>query len=68
MFNKLVTESLTVLSVTSGQFRAAPKFVDQHKLGLRAGDVLHLATAADHGATRLAAAGPVLGVPTQLLA
>ena len=74
MFNKLVTESLTVLSVTSGQFRAAPKFVDQHKLGLRAGDALHLATASDHGATvytldqRLAAAGPVLGVPTQLLA
>ncbi|MDG4898474.1 type II toxin-antitoxin system VapC family toxin [Mesorhizobium sp. WSM4976] len=74
MFNKLVAESFTVLSVTSGQFRAAAKFVDQHTLGLRAGDALHLATASEHGMTvytldqRLAKAGPVLGVPTQLLA
>ncbi|MBZ9734991.1 type II toxin-antitoxin system VapC family toxin [Mesorhizobium sp. CA18] len=74
MFNKLVAESFTVLSVTSGQFRAAAKFVDQHTLGLRAGDALHLATASEHGTTvytldhRLATAGPVLGVPTQLLA
>jgi uncharacterized protein len=41
---------------------------------LRAGDALHLATASEQGATvhtldqRLAEAGPVLGVPTQLLA
>ena len=74
MFNKLVAESFTVLSVTAGHFRAAAKFVDQHALGLRAGDALHLATASEHGATmhtldqRLAGAGPVLGVPTQLLA
>ncbi|UCI10642.1 type II toxin-antitoxin system VapC family toxin [Mesorhizobium sp. B1-1-8] len=73
MFNKLVAESFTVLSVTSGQFRVAAKFVDQHTLGLRAGDALHLATASEHGTTvytldqRLATAGPVLGVPTQLL-
>jgi uncharacterized protein len=73
MFNKLVTESFTVLSVTGGHFRAAAKFVD-HTLGLRAGDGLHLATASEHGATlhtldqRLAKAGPTLGVPTQLLA
>ena len=74
MFNKLVAESFTVLPVTAGHFRSAAKFVDQHALGLRAGDALHLATASDHGATvntldrRLAEAGPVLGVPTQLLA
>ena len=73
MFNKLVTESFTVLPVTGGHFRAAAKFLDQHTLGLRAGDALHLATASEHGATvhtldqRLAEAGPVLGVPTQLL-
>jgi len=60
--------------VTGGHFRAAAKFLDQHALGLRAGDALHLATASEHGATlytldqRLAEAGPVLGVPTQLLA
>ncbi|PBB83974.1 MULTISPECIES: type II toxin-antitoxin system VapC family toxin [unclassified Mesorhizobium] len=74
MFNKLVAESFTVRSVTSGQFRAAAKFIDQHTLGLRAGDALHLATASEHGATvytldqGVAAAAPVLGVPTQLLA
>ena len=74
LFNKLIAESFTVLVVTGGHFRAAAKFVDQHTLGLRAGDALHLATASEHGATvhtldrRLADAGPVLGVPTRLLA
>lgn len=73
MFNKLIAESFTVLAVTGGHFRAAAKFVDQHALGLRAGDALHLAVASEHGATvhtldrRLAEAGPVLGVPAQLL-
>lgn len=73
-FNKLVAESFIVLPVTGGHFRAAAKFVDQHMLGLRAGDALHLATASEQGATvytldrRLAEAGPALGVPTQLLA
>jgi uncharacterized protein len=51
-------------------FRAAAKFVDQHTLGLRAGDALHLATASEHGASvhtldpRLAQAGPLLGEPS----
>jgi predicted nucleic acid-binding protein len=63
-----------VLGVTGGQFRTAAKFADQHALGLRAGDALHLAVASEHGATvhtldrRLAEAGPALGVPAQLLA
>ena len=74
MFNKLVGESFTVLPVTGWHFRAAARFADQHALGLRAGDALHLATASEHGATvytldrRLAEAGPVVGVPTKLLA
>jgi uncharacterized protein len=74
MFNKLIAESFNVLPVTGGHFRAAAKFADQHTLGLRAGDALHLATASEYGATvhtldqRLAEAGPMLGVPTQLLA
>lgn len=74
MFNKLVTDSFTVLTVTGSQFRTAARFVDQHLLGLRAGDALHLAIASEHGATlhtldqRLAEAGPALGVPTKLLA
>jgi len=74
MFHKLVAESFTVLRVTGGQFRAAARFADQHALGLRAGDALHLATASEQGATvhtldqRLAAGGLAIGVPTQLLA
>jgi len=35
MFNKLVIESFTVLTVTNAHFRTAAKFVDQHTLGLR---------------------------------
>lgn len=74
MFNMLVAESFTIVSVTGGQFRAAARFADQHALGLRAGDALHLAIASEHGATvytldqRLADAGPALGIPTHLLA
>jgi predicted nucleic acid-binding protein len=74
LFNKLAAESFTVVPVTGARFRMAAKFVDQHGLGLRAGDALHLAVASEHGATvqtldrRLADAGPALGVPTRLLA
>jgi predicted nucleic acid-binding protein len=74
LFNQLVAESFTVLAVTGAHFRTAARFVDQQALGLRAGDALHLAAALEHGATvhtldrQLAAAGPMLGVPTQLLA
>lgn len=73
MFNKLVAESFTVLEVTGPHFRAAARFVDQHELGLRAGDALHLAIASAHAAAvhtldlRLAGAGPRLGVSTNLL-
>lgn len=73
MFNKLVAESFNLLDVTSRQFRTAAKFVDQHTLGLRAGDALNLAIASEYGATlhtldrSLAEAGPALGVPTRLL-
>ncbi len=74
VFNRLVTESFTILPATGMHFRTAAKFVDQHRLGLRAGGALHLAIASDHGAKvytldqRLAEAGPALGVPTQMLA
>lgn len=73
MFNKLVSESLSVIGVTGGQFRTAAKFADQHLLGLRAGDALHLAIASEYGAVvhtldqQLAEAGLALGVPTRLL-
>jgi hypothetical protein len=73
MFHKLVANSFTVASVRSSHFRTAAHFVDQHALGLRAGDALHLAVAQESGATvhtldrRLAEAGPALGVSVALL-
>lgn len=71
-FNRLVTESFTVSAITSAHFRTAARFVDHHTLALRAGDALHLAVAAELGATvhtldkRVASAGPALGVPVTL--
>jgi predicted nucleic acid-binding protein len=70
-FTGLVATSLAVLPVLATHFRTAAHFVDRHDLGLRAGDALHLAVAADHGATlvtldaRLQAAALALGVPIQ---
>ncbi|AHE57040.1 type II toxin-antitoxin system VapC family toxin [Sphingomonas sanxanigenens] len=72
-FNQLVASSFSVLPVVSRHFRLAATFADQHQVGLRAGDALHLAVASSHGAIlhtldrRLAAAGPALGAPTQLI-
>jgi uncharacterized protein len=73
MFTRLATDSFVVVPVSRLQFRTAARFTDQHMLGLRAGDALHLAICADHGATlctldqRLSGAGSVLGVKTILL-
>lgn len=70
LFNRLIAESFEILSLQGSHFRTAARFVDQHGLGLRAGDALHLAVALDHGAQlhtldhRLAQAGPSLGVAT----
>lgn len=72
-FSQLATDSFTVVPVTRFQFRAAARFVEQHTLGLRAGDALHLAICADHGAAlctldrRLSDAGWALGVRAMLL-
>jgi len=72
-FSRLVGDTFTLVPVTATHFRSAARFVDQHTLGLRAGDALHLAVASAQGATvhtldqRLADAGPKLGVPTQFL-
>ena len=72
MFTRLATESFTVVPVSRLQFRTAARFVEQHALGLRAGDALHLAICADHGATlctldrRLSDAASALGLKTML--
>ena len=73
MFNRLVSETFVVFTIARPHFRTAAAFVDDHRLGLRAGDAVHLAVAAAHGATvctldrQLASAGPRLGVRMRLL-
>jgi predicted nucleic acid-binding protein len=73
MFTTMSAETFTVLPVSGAQFHTAARFADQHALGLRAGDALHLAICADHGATlctldrRLGEVGPALAVKTALL-
>jgi hypothetical protein len=72
-FALLSEESFGLLGVSAMNFRTAALLADQYKLGLRAGDALHLAICAEHGATlcsldrRLSGAGPTLGVKTALL-
>ncbi len=72
-FARLVEESFAVLAISGLQFRTAARFADRYELGLRAGDALHLAICADHGATLctldrvLGKAGPALGVKTLVL-
>jgi uncharacterized protein len=70
-FTRLCAESLRTLPVAREDFRAAARFADQSELNLRAGDALHLAICANHGASlctldrRLAEAAPRLGVPVR---
>jgi predicted nucleic acid-binding protein len=72
-FALLSEESFALLGVSATNFRAAALFADQSQLGLKAGDALHLAICAEHGAElctldrRLSGAGPALGVRTALL-
>jgi len=71
-FNALVDESMPVLAVSRLEFRAAAHFADQHTTGLRSGDALHLAVAANHGLcvlsldNTLVAAAETLGVSATL--
>ena len=73
LFNRLVADSFTPLAVTERQFRTVARLADQYGLGLRARDALHLALAAEHGATvhtldqRVAEGVPVVCVPVQSL-
>ena len=72
-FTRLSSESFRVLPVARDDFRSAARLVDQSQLNLRAGDALHLAICASHGAMlctldrRLAEAAPRGGVEALLL-
>ncbi len=73
MLTRLSADSLAILPVSRLQFRTAARFADQYALALRAGDALHLAICADHGATlctldrRLGEAGAAVGVKAIVL-
>ena len=73
MFTTMCAETFTLLPISGLQFRTAARFADRHALGLRAGDSLHLAICADHGATlctldrQLRDAGAAAAVQTVLL-
>ena len=72
-FTRLTAQTFLVLPVERTSFRTAARFADQHGANLRAGDALHLAVCAEHGATmctldrRLAEAAPGFGVAARLL-
>jgi uncharacterized protein len=73
VWRRLLGESFVIEPVAPAHFEVAALFVDQHELGLRAADALHLAIASGRGMTlatldlRLARAGPELGVATLVL-
>jgi len=72
-FRQLSQFSMTVLPVEHAHFQKASSYADQFHLGLRGADALHVAIAADHGATvctldrRMHEAGRALGLNTVLL-
>jgi hypothetical protein len=72
-FTRLTSESFQVLTVARVDFLAAARLADQSQLNLRAGDALHLAICAAHGATlctldrRMGEAAPQVGVESVYL-
>ncbi len=73
VFTSLADASLTVIPVSRMDFRTAARLADQHATGLRAGDALHLAVAANHGVrvrsldVGLVQAAEALGISATLL-
>ena len=72
-FSNLAAHSFFRFPVEDRHFLAAARLSDREKTGLRAGDALHLAIAAENGAKLctldkgLARAGLELGIATQLI-
>jgi uncharacterized protein len=73
LFTRLTSESLSVVPVRREHFLVAARFVDQHGIGLRAGDALHVAIVAGEGAVictldrRLADGAIALGVSAEMV-
>ena len=72
-FRRYVKTTLTICEVRRRHFVSASDLADMHLSGLRAGDALHLAIAAERGAAlctldkSLAKAGMELGIATELV-
>ena len=72
-FTRLSAESLQILPVARENFHAAARYAAQSQLNVRAGDALHLAICASHGARlctldrRMADAALQVGVESSLL-
>lgn len=52
-FDRILGESFVLLAPTQDDFATASRYLEVPKTGLRAGDALHLAIAANHGATKI---------------
>ncbi len=72
-FDRVLAESFEMLAPTAADFAAAAKYLESPKTGLRAGDALHLAIAANHRAKRILTldqgfleAGKLLKLPVTL--
>ena len=72
-FTQLSVNTLRLLPIEVSALRTAARFCDQPHLNLRAGDALHLAICAEHGAVlctldqRLSQAAPLVGVGCVML-
>lgn len=72
-FRRLVAESFNILPIADRTYHAAAQLADRSDTGLRAGDALHLAIAAEDDLVlatldrRLAEAGRLLGIATALV-
>ena len=49
----ILEESFNILAPAAADFATATKYLEMPKTGLRAGDALHLAIAANHGARKI---------------
>ena len=65
-FARLIEHNLTVLSVSTADFRAAARLADQPHIGLRADDALHLAICAARGLRMVTLYKPLAKAATRL--
>ena len=57
-FDRVLSDSFEILAPTAADFAAAAKYLEIPKTGLRAGDALHLAIAANRHAKRILTLDP----------